>query len=158
MRKTIAILSILMCFASMKMFAQEVRGVETKRAVYNGESYELHYTHYGRINDVDYTFGTSTEYYGFEFTNLNSIAVSVSIEVYNKSGNLIDTKEIVLKSQESYIHKYPVIQKYYDRYPGTTYNVVNEEDSDAEKWSKCQAEGKNKANEYYVKYKAYKLQ
>lgn len=155
MRKIIAILSILMCFASMKMFAQEVRGVETKRAVYNGESYELRYRHYGRNGSDVYTFGTSTEYYGFEFTNLNSIAVSVSIEVYNKSGNLIDTKEIVLKSQESYIHKYPVIQKYYDYCDKF---VCDNDDSDADKWSKCQAEGKNKANEYYVKYKAYKLQ
>lgn len=141
------------------VFAQEVRGIETRRAIYEGESYTLGYMYYGRYRDSWNEFGNSTEYYGFEFTNLNSIPVSVTIEVYAKGNTdkMIDTKEIVLKSKEKYIHKYPQLKRYQDHYNnGTGSNVCS--DSDEDKWKKCKEEGESYANGYYVKYKAFKLQ
>ena len=122
--------------------AQEVRGVETKRTIYHGESYEVYHTAYSGNRRID---SEQTEYIGFMFTNLNSISVSVSIEVYRKDNNqLIDTKDIVLKPNESYVHKYPELTLY-------RRDIGN----DMEYAKKL---GQAEAERYYVKYKAYKLQ
>jgi len=140
-----------------RAFAQEVRGVETRRAIYEGEIYKLEYSN-SRGNLTE--FGTSSEYYGFEFTNLNSIPVSVSIEVYSKgsdSDRLIGTKEIVLESKEKYVYKDLTLKRYmeyYDSYHGSC-RYAN---SDTENWNIAKKNGEYNANNYYVKYKAYKLQ
>lgn len=145
------------------VFAQEVRGIETRRAIYIGEKYELNYSY----NYRSYDFGSSVEYYGFEFTNLNSISVSVTIEVYEKGNpdKMIDTKEIVLKSQEKYIHKYPILRKFihrsdYSYKTGDCWgnDVFSSSDNDAERWKKANERGQYNANNFYVKYKAFKLQ
>lgn len=142
---------MLMTLFATNMFAQEVRGVETRRVIYERqESYQV----------VGCTMqdklGESTEYYGFEFKNLNTISVSVTIEIYRKgdSDKLIDTKDIVLNSNESYIHKYPVVK----RYEWTGW-VCNEYDSRDVKWKKLAEAGKSHfESTYYAKYKAFKLQ
>lgn len=130
-----------MCITNV--FAQEVRGVETRRADYEGEYYTLY--RWGRNYDPE--DGSSNKYIGFEFTNLNSIPVSVTIEVYSKGNpdKMIDTKEIVLKSKESYIHKYPKIRKY---------QGVPDKSGDMDY---RESKGRAEAEKYYVTYKAYKL-
>lgn len=152
MKKTLFILGIVMSLFTTKLSAQEVRGVETRLATYEGKEYELGYKN-SRDNWI--VFGRSSEYLGFEFTNLNSIPVSVSVEIYYKGENsdrLIDTKEIVLKNKESYICKYPTIQKYeYNSYRNSYTK------SDSENWEISAELGKSTANRYYTKYKAYKL-
>lgn len=137
--------------------AQEVRGVETRRAVYEGDSYVLYY--FTVRGDHERILGTKNEYLGFEFTNKNSISVSVTIEVYEKrsSGDiLIDTKDIVLKRGESYIHKKPVLKRY------ETYSISGiphyDDETNSEIWKGVAEYGEERANKYYVKYKAYKLQ
>lgn len=155
MKKALFIISVVMSLFTNVAFAQEVRGVETRLATYEGEEYELKY----EGSSSTYVFGHSSLYLGFEFKNLNSIPVSVSVEIYIKgeeNDKLIDTKEIVLKSNESYICKYPTLKKYSDKY-SPLYYVASSSDSDSEKWKKCAAKGNDEANKYYVKYKAYKL-
>ena len=138
------------------VFAQELRGVETKISTYEGKEYAVGYKSY-RDNWI--AFGHSSLYLGFEFTNLNSVPVSVSVEIYHKgekADKLIDTKEIVLKSRESYICKYPILKKYEDE---SSWGYVTSYSYDNDKnWEKCAERGLEIANEYYTKYKAYKLQ
>ena len=55
-------------------------------------------------------------------------------------------KEIVLKSKESYIHKYPKIRKY-QGVPDNSGDMTYRE-----------SRGRAEAEKYYVTYKAYKLQ
>ena len=130
------------------MLAQEVRGIETKRVVYTGEEYKLYVdTRWGSREE-----GKSDKYFGFELTNQNSISVSVTIEVYKKGNpdKMIEMKEIVLKSKECYVQKYPSIQKY----QGEPYN----EGDYTSRMAYRESRGRSEAEQYYVKYKAYKLQ
>lgn len=145
---------MLMTLFAANLLAQEVRGIETRRVIYDGqESYPVVGC---TMQDI---LGESIEYYGFEFKNLNTIPVSVTIEIYRKGDSdepdkLIDIKDIVLTSKESYIHKYPVVQ----RYEWTSW-VCDEYDSEEVKWEKRAKEGKLYfENTYYAKYKAFKLQ
>lgn len=149
MKKIIMLFCMAIGLFATSAFAQEVRGVETRRADYAGDEYYTLYC-YGR--NYDHEDGKSNLYIGFEFKNLNSISVSVTIEVYLKGGNkdgsdkLIDTKDIVLKNNETYIHKYPKIRKYQgvpDYSGDNDYRAMR---------------GRAEAEKYYVKYKAYKLQ
>ena len=121
-------------------FAQEVRGVETRRVTYQGPPYTCYSSTY-------YT------YYGFEFHNLNSIKVSVDIELYQKGSwnnlreqknpdNLIDTKSIVLNPDETYVYK---------RESDKSFHKADNDDGVS-----C---GNNiNITSFYVTYKAYKLQ
>lgn len=119
------LLGALWCLAATDLSAQnEVRGVETRRVIYDGPNYR----------------GMYTEYYGFEFSNRNSIPVSVSIELwYNSRGyedpKLVTTKDVVLDPGEKYILKQEnnSVFRIHDN------NILN-------------------INDYYVKYKAYKLE
>lgn len=137
MKKIMALLTVLMFFASVSTFAQEVRGIETRRVVYIGSSYDYWIEGYHR----DYK-EQSTEWYGFEFKNLNSIAVSVDIELWRnwerKDTSLIATKSIVLQPGEKYIFKQE----------NDHFFQVKYYDDDDEKI----------IDFYYVKYKAFKLQ
>lgn len=133
-------------------FAQEVRGVETRLAEYEGDMYSVYAYPHGNANDSrEFRFST---YYGFELTNKNSISVSVSVEVYRrdaKEDKLVATKEIVLASGESYIMKQPKLKKYSD------YSSPTNCESYAVK-SDLKGYGKSYADYFYVRYKAYKLQ
>lgn len=149
MKKIMAVLTVLMCFASTNVFAQEVRGIETKRVIYEGEkeySYEAgSYTYSGSY------YRKSTKYYGWKFTNLNSCAVSVDISMYRKAhmegpsydpvhvpAQVIATKSIVLQSGESYVFKNETSATQAIGYHGD--------------------EETRYINDYYVEYKAFKLQ
>lgn len=120
---------------------QEVRGVETQRVIYKGDDYT-----YSTRSAIDH-YVTSNEYYGFKFTNKNSFSVSVSIEVYQR-GQIEDriaaTKEVILISGESYVIKEPTIYKICKE-DGRRDNLPSEET------------GKRHADQFYVKYKAYRL-
>lgn len=118
-----AVLTILMCFASANAFAQEVRGIETRRVEYTGPSY-----------------GDYRTWYGFEFHNVNSIRVSVDIELHCSCGvgSIVTTKTIVLEPDETYVFKHE------DRRAFARDSVKHS----------CEDEIKN----YYVTYKAFELQ
>lgn len=142
----------MMNLFSAHVFAQEVRGVETRRVIYHGELYRLEYCTRNR-NFV--FFANSDEYYGFEFVNRNSVSVSVNIEVYyNGAEDGTLGKEIVLKPGEKYILKKPSLPRYIE---GSGYSGLWYDDTTAEKWEKAENNGKAVADQYYVKYKAYKL-
>lgn len=144
---------MVMSLFTSSTFAQEVRGVETRRVIYHGEVYKLYYNTRNR-NSV--FFANSDEYFGFEFANRNKISVSVSIEVfYNGKEDGTLGKEIVLKPGEIYILKKPSLPRYRE---GSGYSDLWYDDTTAEKWEKAESNGKNYADQYYFKYKAYKLQ
>ena len=73
MRKLITLLFLVSTFIS---FAQEIHGISTKMVEYVGDRYE--YVRY----DVGREY--SNEYEGIEFTNHNSIPVSLVIEIFDK--------------------------------------------------------------------------
>ena len=117
-------LCMIMCLFATNAFAQEkVRGIETRLVAYD------------KVDDYDI--------YGIEFTNRNSISVSITMELwkkgsynnYNRDYNndqLEQSKDIVLEPGESYLWKIRKKRKsdgslYYDA-------------------------------DYYYKYEAYKLQ
>ena len=132
MKKTMVLLTILMCFASMNVFAQEVRGIETRRVKYDGPAYG-----YGWPTATN----SSTKYYGWEFVNRNSCKVSVDITLYshatlNGKGQAVKTQSIILNSGEKYIFKR-------EEHPSTR---VDDQPSDYP------------ISNYYVEYKAFKLQ
>lgn len=121
-----------MCFASMNMFAQEVRGIETRRVIYDGPEYYIYSGKY------------STKYYGWEFTNRNSITVSVDISLWiqaqsngytTKPASTVKTQSIILK-------------------PGETYVFKREEHCSTKVDKSCDFP----ISSYYTEYKAYKLQ
>ncbi len=122
---------MVMCLFTTSAFAQEVRGVET-RFVKNGETL--------------YLSASKEDAYNVEFTNRNSITVSVTVELWQaaveargyfsaKPEKLVATKEIVLDPGESYIWD---LGRNYFFSDGKLYNSI---------WEV-----------FYVKYKAYKLQ
>lgn len=96
MKKFIVMLGMLLCITAIESFAQtEVKGLETRRVIYNGPSY-----------DIRYTSGTSTKYYGWEIVNHNSITVSVEAELWiNSESRIVKSQDIILKSGERYIFK-----------------------------------------------------
>lgn len=129
-----AVLTVLMCFASTNAFAQlkEVRGVQTRVVEYQSDQY------YQRLG---------YERHGFEFKNENSYPVWVEAELctngfsytyggVQRDAGTYDTKSFTLNAGESYIWKVgdkllrcEVGYNYYDYY-----------------------------DNYYVKYKAYKAE
>lgn len=122
---------MMLSVMAIDTIAQQVRGIETKRVVYNGERY------YG---GREY----SNEYYGWEFANRNSIPVSVSIILKGRGGRgnpdyIVTTKEIVLDSKESYIFK--------------PYTVVSEDGLKVHPNFSSSS-----INHFYVVYEAYKLE
>ena len=136
-----AVLTVLMCFASMSLFSQEVRGIESRRVIYEGGKEYVS----GRSSYTgNYTY--STEYYGWEFKNCNSCGVSVDISLFTQAteeygraipAKVLATKSIVLQAGETYVYK-PEIEatqtKYLEWYSGP------------------------KIDQLYVEYKAFKLQ
>lgn len=99
MKKLLSVLTILVCFLS-SVFAQEVRGIETRRVIYEGPEYS-NYNH-------------NNEYYGWELTNRNSCTVSVDISLWAQAmsdgyttipANIVKSQSVILKPGESYIFK-----------------------------------------------------
>lgn len=100
MKKIMAVLTILMCFATTNVFAQlkEVRGVQTRVVEYQSKNEPC--VGYGR--------------HGFEFKNENNYPVWVEMELCTngcdrsdhkiKSGTH-DTKSITLNAGEAYVWK-----------------------------------------------------
>lgn len=136
--KKIIILYLIICITSLDAFAQqEVRGIQTRRVIYNGDSYKA-------------DNGIYTEYYGWELYNCNKFTVSVDIELWlhdHETTNnqqltyfnqIVRTQSIVLSPEEKYIFKNEDMESahlkhsYYARFYGIG----------------C----------YYITYKAYKLE
>ncbi len=151
MKEKIFIIALILMGWGSIVQAQEVHGVETRTiCVYdcpeedNGHLWARdERVHYRQVDEwkqyhhneyYDCSNSGNISYFhvypgiGFEFTNLNSIEVSVEADLYNLKGEIVDSKSFVLKSKESYIWK-----------RGNMGIDV-----------RCKGE-------YYVKYKAYKL-
>lgn len=120
MKKIMAVLTVLMCFASTNAFAQlkEVRGVQTRVVEYQTE-----YFCANRLNKK----------HGFEFKNENNYAVWIEAELHtqgfvydNLMGDFVkegtrDTKSFTLNAGETYVWKCGDrmiwdCRDYYDRY------------------------------------------
>lgn len=133
-----AVLTVLMCFASMSLFSQEVRGIESRRVIYEGGKEYRTGSSYGYSTH-------STEYYGWEFKNCNSCGVSVDISLFTQAteeygraipAKVLATKSIVLQAGETYVYKPEIeaTQTKYWQYSGP------------------------RIDQLYVEYKAFKLQ
>ena len=135
MKKLFFILMAVMSCVSIESFAQEVRGVETRIVIYEGPKYTL---------DKIYN-----RWAAFEFTNLNSITVSVDATLHNTKAGVRSKKRFVLQPGESYRWKHEEERilvessRSYNVY--STFQVYNDSTWSGEKY-------------YYVEYKAYKLQ
>ena len=134
MKKLFFILMAVMSFISIEAFAQEVRGVETRIVIYEGPQYYK--------SDVRYN-----RWAAFEFTNLNSITVSVDATLHNTKAGVRSKKSFVLQPGESYRWKHEKENTYFNDYykVHSTFKVY-----DDRTWYQEQY--------YYVEYKAYKLQ
>ena len=146
MRKFFIIFSMLLYITAIESFAQtEIRGVETKRVIYDGPEYQIKI-----VVNGGFAYATKTQYYGWEFTNRNSIPVSIAIELWEintlmdifvKKGEehyLRKTKDIVLESGESYVFKC------HDDLYTQVYNNYGDKNTEI--------------SNFYIKYKAYKLE
>ena len=113
------------------VIAQEVRGCSTRRVIYEGERYSLKYS------SEEY----SNQYYGWEIKNNNSVTISVDITLYAQSSYVKDgkkavkTQSIILKPNEAYIFK-------------------REEHCSTKVNYSCDYP----ISDYFIEYKAYKLQ
>lgn len=132
MKKILTVLLFLFAFATSIVLAQEVRGIETRRVIYDGPRYS-----YGWSGEYH-----STRYYGWEVTNQNSIRVSVDITLWSQAryqgdqNNIVKTQSLILKPGETYVFKR-------EEHRSTK---VDDPDSD------------NPISSYYIEYKAFKLQ
>lgn len=132
---------LFLCFAftifASNLNAQEVHGVEITRKIIKEE--------------VD-SYDSYKLYFGYEITNMNSIPISIEIELYHsscsRSGNsykegLIETKNITLQSKESYLWK-PTVNI---RGIRSSSEILYYGGDDCRHW----------AENCYVRYKAYKI-
>lgn len=146
MKKFFICLVVMLGFATTDLFAQsEVRGVETKLVIYDGPEYKTWVSNGYRSIERIYT-----EWFGFSFQNMNSIPVSIDVELcylddYNNNRRrVVQRKSFVLNSQESYIWKFEDntdFEVYYDGYEKTK-----------------PRRGSDSSYTYFVDYKAYKLE
>lgn len=129
MKKIVLLISLLFCLNLQNAWSQtEVRGIETRRVVYNGPEYSTWPDTY------------HNEYYGWEFYNANSIPVSLDIELWCSSSNtIVKSQSIIIKSGEKYIFKreeHLCVRVYRNAADINTLDI----------------------SQYYVKYRAYKLE
>lgn len=126
-------LFMIMCLFTTNAFAQEVRGIETRYVKAGATTEETCYCYESHsISKNVY------DLYNVEFTNYNSIPVSVTLELYESgSESPHQTKDIILEPKESYVWK------------------IKYKKSNQGLWDGCDC---NTKRYYYVKYKAYKLQ
>lgn len=127
------LLTILTCIISIAAVAQEVRGIETRRVIYDGPEYYCGYN------------CSSTKYYGWELKNRNSCVVSVDVSLWMQAladGNntlpahIVKTQTVVLEVGETYVFK---------REEHHSTRVDNNDTG----WP---------ISTYYLEYKAFKLQ
>lgn len=136
MKKLFLFLVVMISVSNLSFAQNEVRGVETKLAKYNGPRYSVE--------------GDCYLWFGFQFTNLNSIPVSVDAELYYYYYDYIrvdrfeTTKTFVLEPKETYIWKFET------NYDFHVYSGSGEERETPT------STGSNTG--YYVRYKAYKLE
>lgn len=135
--KKIIFLTLVVLFA-INVVAQEVHGVESKMVCTYHCNPDGSWSSWSSCRRCD----SSSPWFAYEFTNMNSIPVSVEVKLYRKeSGPLGDvfkccaTKSFVLKSGESYIYK--TEERGIAEYSGFA--------------------GVHSYKDYYVEYKAYKL-
>lgn len=91
MKRTFTLLLLFLCANLLNANAQEVRGIETRRVIY----------------EVPQTNGEVYRYYGWELINRNSIAVSIDISLWCHDfvNKIVKTQSCVLKPGEKYIFK-----------------------------------------------------
>lgn len=130
-----------MCMTSIEAFAQqEVRGISTRRVTYNGNQYKYYTSSSNPYRSHD--THTSSQYYGWELTNHNSITVTVDVELYKKGDEdkIVKTQSVILASNEKYIFKaeeYEFVRANFESYEFFPYSYISK---------------------YYITYKAYKLE
>ena len=135
MKKLFFILMVVMSFISIEAFAQEVRGVETRIVIYKGSTYRRDFISSKDIFD---------RWAAFEFTNLNSITVSVDATLHHTEAGVRSKKSFVLQPGESYRWKHE--KECTALGPNdTTFKAYDDRTWYHEQY-------------YYVEYKAYKLQ
>lgn len=126
----IAIISSIVSFGQL----QEVKGVETKLTTY---------------------YNGSSTWFGYSFYNMNSIPVSVEVELHESSqahDRVIEVKTFNLQPKEEYVWKFE--GKFWNNrteYPFRCYDGRKAPENEVyinERWLDCS---------YYVKYKAYKI-
>ena len=134
MKRILIFLTALICYA-VTTFAQEVHGIESKMVCTYDCNPNGTWDGWGKRN---YSY-EHNPWFSYEFANLNSISVSVEVELYTKPSKeykdgatprLMSTKSFVLKQGESYVWK-------------------NGEDKGVDLYENHER--------YFVKYKAYKL-
>ena len=155
MKRFCFIFILLTSLVSISTTAQEIRGVEIKIVTYEGKD---------RNGDV-------CHWAAFEFVNKNSIPVSVDAELFRSKPNgedyeqrysfstslpkhdnshiyprLISAQSFILNPGESYLWKHET-EQYYSSALRSYQSAFR---SDKDYWSDAQ--------NYFVKYKAYKLQ
>lgn len=132
---------LFLCFAftifASNLNAQEVHGVEITRKI---------------IKEVPHNNGYADLYFGYEITNMNSIPVSIEIELYhstcrvdsytNSKEEVVETKNITLQSKESYLWEPTFKIRGYRRG-----EIQYSYGTDCRHW----------AENCYVRYKAYKI-
>lgn len=140
MKKLFLFLVVMISVSNLAFAQNEVRGVETKLAKYEGPRY---------YSDG----GACYLWFGFQFTNLNSIPVSVDVELYyyyhdvnySRVDRLETTKTFVLESKETYIWKFEHNTHFHVCYDGEERETLT-------------LGGARGGSGYYVRYKAYKLE
>lgn len=141
MKKLFVMLVVMLGFTTQLYAQNEVRGVETKVVKYQGSYYDV-----GERQ--------SNEWFGYSFTNMNSIPVSVDAELY-EGGSLTETKSFTLQPQESYIWKFEHEWDFQVTYAQFfSYGFSYEYYKKTEPGYDPQTSARN----YFIKYKAYKLE
>lgn len=142
MKKLFLFLVVMISVSNLAFAQNEVRGVETKIAKYEGPRYPAK--------------GDCYLWFGYQFTNLNSIPVSVDVELYRSwnssyEDKLITTKTFVIEPKETYIWKFEHNVDFRVYYTRGDYR-------DNDRIEKETIRDENHHYTYYVRYKAYKLE
>ena len=153
MKRFFLILTVLL-YTTVNVLAQEVHGVESKMVCTYDCNPNGTWANWGSNLDENRGEG-HFPWFAYEFTNLNSISVSVEVELYHQvlkhkeytynsdkdlyEYEIVATKSFVLKSGESYVFK--TSENGIDFYKFNPYNNTPTKNHKS----------------YYVKYKAYKL-
>lgn len=146
MKRMLHIFTVVFC-ATANIMAQEVHGVESRMVCTYDCNPNGSWADWGNYNNGY----EHTPWFSYEFTNMNTIAVSVEVELYHyefiKKERyetiydyvLIGTKSFVLKSGETYLWK-----------NGKEAGIARHN----RQWYETYMNGHK---DYYVTYKAYKL-
>lgn len=151
MKKLFLFLFAMISVSNLAFAQNEVRGVETKLAKYEGSEY---YAANGKYSNL---------WFGYQFLNLNSIPVSVDAELYvtnklTKEQNLRDTKTFVIEPKETYIWKFEYNYDFrvYGYYTNTIFYL--DEYAYTRAYPGYSESSSDHGRTYMIKYKAYKLE